>query len=124
MDWIKVTRKSGDGENIKDDKARSIYAEALMKADRNKEEMKDGSSKIGFLPASEVKTSENPFNLLDQQDEEALNDTEAADSQSKRPSEDQSVKSSNKRTKKNKNINSNDNFYDMCDGYAKLPAPE
>jgi len=122
--WIKVTRKSGDGKNIKDDKARSTYAEALMKADRKKEEVKDGSSKMGFPPAAEVKTSENPFNLLDQQDEEALEDTEAADNQSKRQYEDQSAKSSNKRTKKDKNIDINDDFYDVCDEYAKLPAPE
>ena len=88
VEWIKVTRKSGDGKNIKGDKARSTYAEALIKADRNKEEMKDGSSKMRFLPAAEVKTSENSFSLLDQQDEEALDDTEAADNQSKRPSED------------------------------------
>ena len=75
-------------------------------------------------PAAEVKTSENPFNLLDQQDEEALDDTEAADNQSKRPSEDQSVKSWNKSTKKNKKIDSIDDFHDVCDEYGKLPAPE
>ena len=45
-EWIKVTRKSGDGKYIKGDKARSTYAEVLMKADRNKEQMKDGSSKM------------------------------------------------------------------------------
>ena len=65
-EWIKVTRKSGDSKNIDCNKARTTYAEALMKADKKKEEVKVGSNKMGFLPAAEIETSKNRFSPLDQ----------------------------------------------------------
>ena len=70
-EWIKVTRKSGGAKDIKDDKAKATYAEALMKAKTDKADT-NGSSKLGFRPAAEIKINKNSFELLDQDDEEPL----------------------------------------------------
>ena len=121
-EWIKVTRKSGGDKNTKDDKEKNkTYAEALLKSKASKDNSE--SSKMGCPPATEIKKDKNPFGPLRQegQDGEQVDDDTGDDVQDKRSVTSHTMEPPKKKKKVNMTTDE-DNFHNVCDEYAQMPA--